>query len=54
VFRVTLRRGIVETGRTFRRLAMRRLKARRLTFRVGITDVQNEAYTVTKRIRPQS
>ena len=43
VLRVTLRRGIVETGRTFRRLAMRRLKARRLTFRVGITDVQNEA-----------
>jgi hypothetical protein len=54
VFRVTLRRGIVETGRTFRRLAMRRLKARRLTFRVGITDVQNEAYTINKRIRPQS
>jgi hypothetical protein len=54
VFRVTLRRGIVTTGRTFRRLSHRRLTRRRLAFRVQVTDVQNERYTITKRIRPQS
>jgi hypothetical protein len=54
VLKVALRRGIVTTGRTFRRLSHRRLTRRRLAFRVQVTDVQNERYTITKRIRPQS
>jgi hypothetical protein len=54
VFRVTLRRGIVTADKTLKRLRLRAIKRKRMTFKVQITDMQNDRYTINKRIRPAS
>ncbi|MDT7570476.1 MAG: hypothetical protein QOE05_650, partial [Actinomycetota bacterium] len=54
VFRVTLRRGILTADKSLKKLKLRKLKQRRMSFKVGVLDMQNESYSITKRIRPNS